>query len=112
MVGRAGNIKSACVYSALCSNMLKLKWLIAETMCVVIAVMEKELFNRLPGINVSMNGQQKVALPEWHFTVWAVLHSIVSCPLFEKEKQNGWKKTEPNPETENERQRDKELNRE
>lgn len=34
---------------AKCSNMLKLKWLMAETMCVVIAVMEKELLNRLPG---------------------------------------------------------------
>lgn len=53
MVGRAGNMKSARVYSALCSNMLKLKWLMAVTMCVVIAAMEKELLNRLPRENVS-----------------------------------------------------------
>lgn len=43
---------------------------------------------------------------------WAVLRSIVSCLLFENERNKTGGKTEPNPETENERQRDKELNSE
>lgn len=45
---------------------------------------------------------------------YSVGHTSLYCQLsivWEREKQN-WRKTEPNPETENERQRDKELNRE
>lgn len=92
--------------------MLKLKWLMAETMRVVIAVVEKRAIEPSSRENVLKTASKKVPLTEWHFTVWAVLPSIVSCPLFEKEKQNGRGKTEPNPETENESRRDKELNRE